>query len=175
MIVEYECAHCGKHVRKHRSPANRGHRARFCSQKCNGAARRGTGRGPTPNHTFTCENCGVERSVYRAPSARPPRFCSIACIGAAQSGSGNPAYKGAAAVKAGGYVQILVPGRGYVYEHRLVMEAHIGRRLRTEEVVHHRNRDRADNRIENLELFSSHAAHLRARHPIKEAMCSTTT
>jgi transposase len=39
------------------------------------------------------------------------------------------------------------------------MECHIGRFLRKLEVVHHRNSDRTDNRIENLELFESVGDH----------------
>lgn len=40
-------------------------------------------------------------------------------------------------------------------QHRVVMEDHIGRKLRPEETVHHLNGVRNDNRIENLELWSS--------------------
>lgn len=42
-----------------------------------------------------------------------------------------------------------------VLEHRFVMERHIGRLLRPEETVHHVNGNKADNRLENLELWSS--------------------
>jgi transposase-like protein len=52
--------------------------------------------------------------------------------------------------------------QGIYFQHRLVMECHLGRFLTGQERVHHHNRDRTDNRIENLELHDSQSAHLKA-------------
>jgi hypothetical protein len=45
--------------------------------------------------------------------------------------------------------------------HRVIMEQHLGRTLHDNEVVHHRNGDRLDNRIDNLEVMTlrEHARH----------------
>ena len=84
-----------------------------------------------------------------------------------RSGSGHPEWKGGRHIDKDGYVLVYAPDHPYrrkhvryVLEHRLVMENHLGRYLDPREVVHHRNGDKQDNRIENLEVFSENRDHL---------------
>ncbi len=50
------------------------------------------------------------------------------------------------------------------YAYRIIMENHIGRKLQPGECVHHKNGDRLDDRIENLELCASNSEHLSTHH-----------
>ncbi len=69
-----------------------------------------------------------------------------------------------------GYIWCHCPGHpysnhGYVYEHRLIMEKHLKRELLPNEVVHHKNNDKTDNRLKNLRLFTNHSEHMKFHHP----------
>ncbi len=49
--------------------------------------------------------------------------------------------------------------RGYVQEHRLIMEKSIGRILEPTEIIHHRDQNRANNELSNLELRGNQGEH----------------
>lgn len=58
-----------------------------------------------------------------------------------------------------GYIRVYQPKwsnrkDGWILEHRHVMSEHLNRQLLSYENVHHKNADRSDNRIENLELWT---------------------
>lgn len=85
--------------------------------------------------------------------------------------SGAFDWKVTGTVSKGDYLYAIVKGHpaaikhGYVLKHRIVVELSLGRYLLPEEIVHHKNGDKMDNRIENLEVMSlsEHAAeHRRA-------------
>lgn len=62
-----------------------------------------------------------------------------------------------------GYVRLRF-GDERIFLHRYLMEQHLGRKLSKDERLHHVNGNKADNRIENLELMSSHSRHIALHH-----------
>ena len=82
-----------------------------------------------------------------------------------------------------GYVRAKGPD-GWTVEHRLVMAAHLGRPLGRDEIVHHVNGDRTDNRLANLALMSrgEHSRHhgrltrwYEAEEQARQARCADAT
>lgn len=79
----------------------------------------------------------------------------------------HPCWKGGKRKTHSGYIEVLIPnhhrarGNGYVFEHIIIAEEKIGRKLREDEVVHHINEIKTDNRKENLQVISKsrHSTH----------------
>lgn len=69
------------------------------------------------------------------------------------------------------YRKLKINGRT-VSEHRHVMEKKLGRPLTRDELVHHKNEDRFDNRDDNLEVMThqQHSEHHNQKHP-KTRLC----
>lgn len=135
---QINCQRC-KQPFKPRTPRNM-----FCSYKCKGEAQSEKGR-----TVIDCLFCKKTFSVIKSQlffrNDRNRRFCSMHCAKEAQRKW---------TVNNQGYVRArFFRGGNAVFEHRLVMEKHLGRPLKQSETIHHKNGIRHDNRIENLELW----------------------
>lgn len=104
-----------------------------------------------------CGWCKVDLVIATASTVR--RFCSRRCSIKDRNAKMPPGERCARGRKDGtrrigrdGYVHIKHQGRWHL-EHRLVMSQSIGRPLLDSERVHHRNGDRGDNSLSNLELW----------------------
>lgn len=84
-------------------------------------------------------------------------------------GTGHWLWRGGAYIGKGGYRYrwVVDAGHGtpgYVPEHRWVMEQHLGRPLAPTETIHHRDDDRTNNRLSNLELCANRGDHSLTHH-----------
>ena len=136
---------------------------------------------PTPiaRHTAKARRCfvGFPQPYCRGHSLAKKTFHPPLNT---KHGAEHSAWKGGRTTNLG-YVLIRTPGhpyglkhKGYVPEQRLVMEAHLGRYLTATERVHHLNRDRADNRLENLVLTVNQAEHMRLHKEPKPSPSAET-
>lgn len=104
-----------------------------------------------------CQVDGYERNTHSHT------YCGMHQRRFALTGNPGPAERLTAVpgtarrIDSNGYVVVSdYKGRkGGALEHRVVMMEHLGRELLRHESVHHINGDRSDNRLENLELWSS--------------------
>lgn len=182
--VHFTCVQCGK-------PFDRGagelatyrrkwgQDPKYCSRTCSGKGRALT----DDKWDVHCVQCGKLMDIQRKPGGtlnRKKRLCSTICRSKFRSErSPSKFHEGSYSkhTKRHGYVWISIPAfasptgkKREMLEHRYVMEQHIGRPLRPEETVHHVNAVRDDNRIENLELFTSrHGPGARVRDQVKWA------
>jgi len=107
-----------------------------------------------------CPICGKERWVYTGNSGSKCYYCGHKDA----NGNGVGNWHGGYVKRKDGYIEVKIQPKnffypmankkGYIFEHRLVMAKYLGRCLSDWEIVHHRNRIKDDNRIENLELVT---------------------
>jgi len=142
MKITKNCFRCNKEFKALSYEIKRG-RALYCSVKCSN-----TGRYFSPE---------TRNKISKSRKGKLTR-------------SNNPNWGGGRVVGAGGYIIILQPthplcnNHGYIQEHRLVIEKHLGRYLAPTERIHHINHIKADNRLQNLKLLSSNSEHIKNYH-----------
>ena len=122
--------------------------------------------------TKKCLAC--KKIIYKIPTMSmktwntQTKFCSHKCYSTYSVNEKNPRWKGGIYKGTKGYLYIKCRNhprtdkQGYIPYSVYVMEKHLGRQLSKEEIVHHINHVKGDNRIENLMLFkneSKHATH----------------
>lgn len=154
-------------------------RSKYCSRYCADKSKVGV-KGPKNKIiSLICENCGKLFKTHFCRLKDNRKYCSRECSNTLfktgdNLGELNVNWNGGKNVDYYGYVWLKDKNhpyncKGYVREHRLVMEKSIGRYLRPEESIHHINFIKDDNRIENLMLFSTESEHQEYHQELKRS------
>jgi hypothetical protein len=125
--------------------------------------------------TVDCCICGKTRQIAPSHLARlkhPTRAtCSEVCRAKARLGRHHWNWRGGRRIDAQGYVRVLPKKRRerrgkvdpYIYEQVAVAEEHLGRRLRPDERVVHKDGDKQNNRWSNLKVIKIRLAQTSAQ------------
>lgn len=112
---------------------------------------------------IVCKNCREESFAKDGDIRRGNgKFCSLTCKSQLEY---SPRWKGGQIKNWAGYILVRSPNhphadkRGYVFQHRLIVEKQIGRYLKPKEVTHHINKTGDDNRLPNLIAFKNNGLH----------------
>ena len=114
--------------------------------------------------TCLCD-CGAQKNIWaHLLTAGVTQSCGCLHKEMMQGrvGDKHANWKGGRSIHEGGYVLIKKRSHpnaqidGYIFEHIFIMSEFLGRPLRENENVHHRNGFKDDNRLDNLELWTIH-------------------
>lgn len=112
---------------------------KYCSKNCSNIGH------TKEDEVRICEIC---KENFKCHPSKINRFCSKKCRSLSVSGDRNYKWSGGK-ILSDGYVLLSINGKRCL-EHRYVMEKHLGRKLKRDERVYHKNRIRNDNRLSNL-------------------------
>ena len=99
-----------------------------------------------------CKYCGNEFYQYPSRTKQGVVYCSRKCSGMARSGENNQNFVRGYQLNQWGYKMVYHDGKK-VYEHRLIIEQAIGRKLLPYEEVHHKDGNKLNNSLDNLEVL----------------------
>lgn len=105
-----------------------------------------------------CLQCEAEFQFVKGKN-RANKFCSYPCCVEYRRIHGGPGSLpiGTRTVDNDGYVTVKTASGKWEYEHRLIAARMLGRDLTSEEIVHHRNGIKTDNRGDNLDVMDDQA------------------
>lgn len=160
-LIETICVICGSMFKVKRCHVNiKTLSNRCCSDKCKKDFIKLNRR----NKEHICSGCGITFIGYRNNKTQL-KFCGQDCSKNFMRGERSPFFSNGSTVTSGGYRAILI-GEKYILEHRLIMEEHLGRKLERDENIHHKDGNKLNNKIENLELMST-VEHSRLHHKLR--------